>query len=178
MIWKITKTSVNKNESANLISLALTIKFNSRYDLIQNLLILAKVWSTFDVNINRYFLKEELWWWNFSFILFRFHKKTLILFTSLLKRREVKLNNPNTVLLLIIKSTFAVIYFVEIFWNVKREETAELQFGLNQCLIRVGIYPQLQSVLQTSHSDCPISDVWPQRKGLKWRGNDTRKYTT
>ena len=76
-----------------------------------------------------------------------------------------------------IRSTFAVIYFVEIFWNVKREETAELQFGLNQCLIRVGIYPQLQSELQTSHSDCPISDVWPQRKGLKWRGNDTRKYT-
>ena len=43
-------------------------------------------------------------------------------------------------------------------------ETAELQFGLNQCLIRVGIYPQLQSVLQTSYSDCPINDVWPQRR--------------
>ena len=104
----------------------------------------------------------------FFYTFFYFHKKTLILFTSLLKRREVKLNNPNTVLLLIIKSTFAVIYFVEIFWIVNREETAELQFGLNQCLIRVGIYPQLQSVLQTSHSDCPISDVWPQYKEKDW----------
>ena len=43
-------------------------------------------------------------------------------------------------------------------------ETAKLQFVLNQCLIRVGIYPQLQSVLQTSNSDCPINDVWPHRR--------------
>ena len=54
----------------------------------------------------------------------------------------------------------------------------QLHFELNQCLIRVGIYPQLQSVLQPSPRDCPISDVLATKKMVDINSNFKKSIKT